>query len=107
MVFFFMFETFFEKTKSKIGNILFFFLEDHFRSTLIRIITVLNSKTELTEKKIPKTMLVKLEEDYYPSKTEGNVIDIRDLQKDKQKEKDFKNQIKTIFDLPDPPDSVA
>lgn len=52
---------------------------------------------------ISKLLLVKLKEDYYPSKTEGNVIDIRDLQKDKQKEK----ELKEFFELPDPPDSAA
>ncbi len=102
-----MLETFFAKTKTRIGNVLYFFLEDHFRSVLIQIITILNSKTE---KSIPKPTLISLKEEYYPSKTEGNIIDIRDKKKTKTSEK-FKKEIQDHFELPDPtpdpPKSIA
>lgn len=94
-----MFETFFAKTKFNIGNLLYFFLKDHFDALVMEVAFAMTQKQEV----IPKSILVKLQEDYYPSKTEGNVIDIQD----KFKEKEFKEKVKRFFELPDPPDSAA
>ena len=94
-----MFETFFAKTKLNIGNLLYFFLKDHFDAIVTEVAFAMTQKQEV----ISKPLLIKLKEDYYPSKTEGNVIDIQD----KFKEKEFKEKVKHFFELPDSPDSAA
>lgn len=94
-----MFETFFAKAKLNIGNLIYFFLKDHFDALVMEVAFAMTQKQEV----IPKPLLVKLQEEYYPSKTEGNVVDIQD----KFKEKEFKKEMRNFFELPDPPDSAA